>query len=94
MVEGERQCPTCKKMHKGEGLPPSLQTRLHLCVSCYKDKKKKSDQEWRNENKDIVKAYKRKYRRNNPDKTRQEWKDRTARWKENKRKRRANKVSS
>ena len=94
MIEGERICPTCRAKHKGEGLPPSLANKLHICSYCYKNKKKKSDKAWRAISSELNKSYKKKYRLAHPEKTRQEWKDRTARWKQNKKTRRENKNRS
>ena len=93
MIEGDRTCPTCKIVHKGERMPPSLAVRTNVCFDCYKKRKELTDKVWRDKNRDIVKQYKKDYRAKHPAETRQEWKDRTARWKRNKKLRRENKSS-
>ena len=87
-IEGERTCPTCKVVHKGEKIPPSLVNRTKVCYDCYKAKKTVSDKAWREKNRDVVRQYKKDYRAEHPAETRKEWKARTERWKRNKKLRR------
>jgi hypothetical protein len=53
------KCPSCEKEHDGYGLPPSLKGKMKICVKCYKELKKKSDNKWRHKHPEKIKKYSR-----------------------------------
>lgn len=83
----EVMCRHCGKMHKGEGLPPSLRGKVSTCRDCYKTYKYESDNAWRKRNPDLIRKYKLKWMKEHQKEVAENWKERTRKWKENTKKR-------
>lgn len=74
-------CSRCGKEHEDTTkFPPSLQGKLKICFKCYKDKKHDTELDWYKENKHRLNKLRQVKRKLDPRGTKEEWLDRTRRW--------------